>query len=293
MGKITGAANTTFRDASFIYSKIKRQLKSYVDAGLVDENEFPIYTKEVLDKLGNGALMETEGIVEIINGKGELPADMVRLHSAYRCHQVNSSKTKTTKHLQNEFFLETDITCEVRETDHCFPCKDKVIKSVHIKEYVNSCINQCEYDNFVLLRLSPNVKSRCAENCLNMFATTNQEISIEDKTVLTNFDNGFIFVKYYSMPVNEDGIPMVPDNVNIMNAVEWHIKYQLLQNLWFNSDAADLSNKWQVAAQEADKWMAEARFEVRLPSFATMMNGARNKRVFNAVNYFSSIDNKR
>ena len=208
------------------------------------------------------------------------------------------------KEVQNEDLFEHDITCEiVKRSAACtmeFDCGgqgDKIIQKIRIKRYVNDTAHSdYEYHHPRLLKLSPNVKSKCVEDCVNFsyhhHCHRHDEITITNGTILTNFNDGHIYMQYYAFPYDEDGLPMIPDVLEVEKAVEWYIKSQILLNFWFADDVANVQTKWQKAEVEAEKWMAEARYIGRLPSFSGMVNSIRNKRGLNKVHFFSQMDNK-
>lgn len=295
MGVINGYSANDFTSSKDIFSKVMRGLSSFAGLDIIDENEFPLWTMEILAKLGNGVKMEDEAVIEINNYKGKLPDNFNQLYSAFRCERNVISKIPK-RHLQNTISFENDITYELLcKSNSCdIDCDDtRTIQKVEIKQYFNDFDLHYTFDNMQLLRISPNVKDKCTSDCLNHMCTSEYEISLDKNNVYTNFESGNIYMKFYGTPVDEEGYPLILNDVNVEKAVEWYLKYMIFLKMWENSDAPDMQSRWQKAEIEYEKWMAEARFSVKLPSFSTMVNSARNKRAINPVSLFSSIDNKR
>lgn len=303
MGKITGFSQNKFKSAEYIYSKIKREFKSFGGVNLLDDTDFPLYTAEVLKKLGVAVYKEEDAFLKVQNGKAKLPHDFMYLYAAYKCGHTNTPTH--SKNFQNEDLFENDITCEIlKRSSECsmeFDCGgegDKIIERIRIKRYVNDkTYLDNEYYHPRLLKLSPNVKDKCSEDCLNLshhrHCHRHDEITINNGHILTNFNDGHIYMQYYAFPYDEEGLPMIPDITEIEKAVEWYIKHQILLNFWFNDDVANIQTKWQKAEIEYEKWMAEARYINKLPAFSTLINTIRNQRGINKVTFFSQIDNKR
>ncbi len=294
MGVITGSSKNSFVSAEQIYSKVKRDLKSFVGAGLIDDGEFPTYTWEVLSELGISAMKEAEAIKEIINCKTTVPSDLIEIHSIYKCSPCNTSKSSFKG--QGKNIIREDVTCEVLGVkDNCSICcenDERIIKKITTEMFVNDSCSSMDYINPILLRLSPNVKARCSEECLNLISTAPYEITINDGYFYTNFDNDCIYIKYYAMPLDCDGIPMVPDVHQVKKAIELYIKYQVLLGMWYDSSVSDISNKWQKAEQDYLAAMGECRYLLKLPSFSTLINEARNKRTNSITNFFSKQYNR-
>lgn len=291
MSKITGVYKR-YVSCKEIFAKVKRDLSSFTSVGMIDDTEFPGYAMEVLSEFGNSVRIEDEAIVEVKDYKGLLPDNFNSLHAAYRCDKSGITKVPK-KHLQNVIQFENDITyeilcrskgCDIEST------QDKTIEKIQVKQYFNEFDIHYNFDNIQLLRVSPNVKSKCESDCINLFATSDLEISFTDSEILTNFETGNIYLKFYGTPIDEDGYPLILDDNNLKKAVEWYIKYMIFLNLWENSSAPDMQSRWQKAEVEYEKWMAEARFITKLPTFQRTLNFIRNKRVINPVSLFSKID---
>jgi hypothetical protein len=288
MGVISGYNKNNFISAELIYSKVKRDLKSFTGVNLIDDGDFPEYTAKVLDFLGIGALKECETISETTDRKIKLPDNFVELFAAYNCDENSSTDSNWVS--QGKQQIKQDVTCELKgvNTNKCSVycnSSERLINTITVEMFVNNT-NTKRVFNIVPLRLSPNVKPICSEDCLNLISSNDWEITINDGYIYTNFD-GCIYLKYYGFPLDDDGLPMVPRVLEIENAIEWYIKYQVLLNMWFNSDVPDIQNKWSKAEEQYNKWLNEARWKLKLPSFATLINQARNKRSQNLVTLFS------
>lgn len=295
MATISGYNTNDFVPADEIFSKVKRSLSSFSGIDIIDENEFPLYAMEILEKLGNGVLMEEDAIISIKNYEGVLPENFNRVHSLYRC-DINSKVKTPQKHLQNTIGFENDITYEILcRTNSCdIDCvKEKTIEKIQVKQYFTDFSVDYSFNNLEPLRVSPSSKSKFTDDSINLRSHSPYEVSINKDSIITNFDNGNIYMNYYGTPVDDEGYPLIKNDVNVKNAIEWYIKYKVFLNLWENDAAPNMQTRWQNAQNEYEKWMAEARFIVKLPAFSTMINSIRNKRAINAVSVFSQIDNKR
>lgn len=282
-----------FVSAEQIYSKIKREWKSLVSSNAIDDGEFPVYTMEVLDNLGLSVMEEAEDILLVENGKVKLPAGFKQLHSAWKCDPCHTYKSKEIWHPQQSSTVRYDITCEKLSTCElgCECSEGKLIDKITVQQFIKDECSTWEFNNPQLLRLSPNVKSFCAEGCINLMSTNENEISINKGYIHCNFTDAVIYLKYYAMPTDEDGYPMIPDSFNVKKAVEWWIKYQILLSFWFDSSVTDIMQRWSKAELEYQKYFDDARFDMKLPSFASLMNSSRNKRALNALTFFSQTRN--
>lgn len=297
MGVISGYNTNDFISAEQIYSKIKREWKSLAAANMLDDGEFPVYTMEVLEELGSSTMRESEDILIVENGKTKLPLGFQQLHSAWKCDPCYSCTKKEKWVAQPEKnTVRYDITYEtvLQQTDPAYEVSccfnpDKILERITVQQFIKDECSTWDFKNPKLLRLSPNVKSMCAEGCINLMCTNDCEISINDGYIYTNFDDSCIYLKYYSYPMDENGYPLVKNEIHVRKAVEWWIKYQITLNYWFDNSVSDIMQRWSKAESEYEKYFADARYEMKLPSFATLMNSARNKRALGALTYFSQM----
>lgn len=293
MGAISNLT-TEFKSAEYIYTKIKRQWASFDSVNILDDTDFPLYTAEVLQSLGMGVLKESDAFLPIKDDKAKLPDDFKLLHAAYKCSGCKVESVR--KNLQNTQIFENNVTKElINRHDKCeiqCECTDEIIEKITIRQYVNDCAESYSYSNVGLLRLSPNVRKYCADNCANINSSSSDEITINNKHIITNFQDGDIYIQYYAFPKDDNGIPMIPDVIQVERAVEWYIKWQVMLNYWLVDELQNAQTKWQKAEQMYTEAFAEAKYLNKLPGFQTMINGLRNRRAINKHSFFSQIERK-
>lgn len=295
MGIISGASANKFKSSVYIYSKVKRFLKSFDSVNLIDEGEFNTYTKEVLRRLGVGIYKEAKAVVPIKNFKAELPDDFTMLYSAYKC-SLFTDDIKKEVHKQPGFAYTIDITDEIIDKNgceiECCESNSRILEKININTTVTidgtTERGRISFGNIIALRLSPNVnRDFCVDECENLSSSSILEITINDGYLYTNFDNDHVYMKYYAFPVDEDGNIEIPDIETIEKAIEWYIIYQLMLTFWFNSDVQDIQQKFQKAEIEYEKAFAEAKYEMKLPAFSELINAIRNQRSQNKLVYFT------
>ena len=290
MGKITAYNQNNFKSAEFLYSKIKREMKSFTNADLIDSIDFPQYTADVIRQFGNGTLKEADAFCNIVNGKCRLPIDFKQLYAAYTCN-ITGSNCHTNQNLQYTDVIEYDSTCELLQRGQgcefdC--CGDKLITRVTVKQYVNDNIIDTDYGNFCLMQISPNVKDACADNCLNINSSSSKEITISEGTLYTNFTDGTVYMQYYAFPMDDKGLPMIKDSYEMEKVVEWYIKWNIMLNFWFNDEIQNAQGKWQKAEQMYKEALAELKYMDKLPAFSTLIHSIQSARAINKFQAFSN-----
>ena len=294
MGQITTDNTGEFKSAEFIYSKIKREWKSFGIVNLIDDADFPLYTAEVLRELKRAAYKEESAMLMMKDGKCKIPSGFMSLHSAYRCG--NSTVSTCTDQLQRKTVGYIDRTSEFfGKSNKCEAIcgEGQLVEKITTREYIKEGYRDYSYDAPRLLRLSPQFFDYTTEGCPNRNVMSGDELSINNGYFFNNFGDGEIYIQYYAFPYDENNLPLIPNSIEIEKAIEWYIKYQLLLTYWLNDELQNALNKWQKAEQEYEKWMAAARHQSKLPSFNTMVNSLRRNRKINKVSFFSQIDKRR
>lgn len=294
MGKITGASQNKFKSAEFLYAKIKRELRTFGSVNLIDDNDFPQYTADVLRMLGNSALKEQECMLILQYGKAPLPKDFTQLYAAYRA-KCDLSTFIPNKLLQNTYVYTNDITRQVlKNGENCeFTCPtDTYTECITIKQYVNEGVLTNTYGNLQLLQLSPNAHQYCSDNALNIHTSNSNELTINNGEVSTNFEDDAIYLQYYAFPYDENNLPQIPDIIQVEQAIEAYIKWKILLGFWLTDSVANVMQKAQYYEQEFHRAFAEAKFIGKLPGFSTLVQSIRNARGINKLQAMKGFNNR-
>lgn len=286
-----------FKSAEYIFSKVKRELKSLGAVNQIDDADFALYTAEVLKELGCGTHKEADAVLTVVDGKASLPKDFKYLYAAYKCNKCSDEVNEEHYQKSGSYYVANDITCEIlgRTHDCELDCGeyDKVIQKITVRQYVgNDCSRSRTWDNPCLLHLSPDVHEFCTDDSPNLTCSNTNEITISNGCLFTNFKSADIYLQYYAFALDDNNIPLIPDSIKVEKAVEWAIKYNLFLNYWFDGSVSDIQNKWGKAEQLASKWLAEAKTELKTPSFQTLINSARRQRKINKVAFFGQMNRK-
>ncbi len=165
--------------------------------------------------------------------------------------------------------LETKI-CKLTITDYKahLPCGFSKLNYVYFNGFPllpatsvfgNTLINQkpTTVDSITLDKLNGN------PILLDMGKTLNQTewtFTIDPSYIKTNFKNGDIYISYEAIPLDEDGFPLIPDDISYRTACFWYIVKMLALPDWFEGRASKFEvadNNWQFyCAQAGAKAMA-------------------------------------
>lgn len=230
-----------------LIEEVKSDLSKYADANLLDENSMYRDIVKGLKKFGNDVTSLHETVVEVVEGEATLPENFSQLYFAYLCEPTSFTPEVEIHHLQDSIFY-TERTERTREWNECEAnCEtrtDTVIKeNLYFRE---KKIAEYGYGNPQLLTLGKSFrKSACHASCRNRIVRDNpNEIVIIETTLQANFKKGHIYMQYYGLPLDENGMIGIPDTFNgsLEEYLEYRTKRKIAERLIGNNDAIGLSN---------------------------------------------------
>lgn len=290
MGAINAENMLKFKSSDALFDRIKKRLNSFDAQGLIDDGDFSKHVVYILEEIGQAVYRECEAVLPVKDFKTRLPGNFKNFYAAYRCSFNWSGGPKSINEQKPYFFYyDTEITrdCPKECTIECKPEYGKT--KVVIRTFVNGECNEGTCHSPRLLTLSPNVRELCVEGCLNQFASHQGEIGVKDGYILTNFDSDSIYIQYYGLPIDEHGLPMIPDNENVEKAIEYYIYTQLFEEWYWNSTVPDMARMLGDARQQFTFYIGMARYWGRLPSFQKQVQSIRRQRGYNKF-YYSQTD---
>ena len=106
------------------------------------------------------------------------------------------------------------------------------------------------------------------------YLSNGESFKIEKGWIKTSFESGDIKIKYTALKVDDEGLPLIPDEVSYKEAITWYIKMKYFYKQaikedryrWFYQDA---EIKWQ-------KYCNQAGSKAMMPDIFTLENIKRN-----------------
>lgn len=282
MGVINPENTLTFRPTTELFARIQDKLSSYDSQNMIDVGSFYDHVVYILDQLGAGVYKESEAVVSVHNHRAKLPCNFKLWYAAWKCDNKGGSTPDINE--QNNFgqpfiFIQNvDVTsvCPPNCAVNCNIMQEKT--KIVVRNFVNGGCTEHHFNRSFPLVLSPNVKDHCAPHCMKVLPTGHNEVTIADKDIRTKFDQGCIYMQYFGLPIDENYLPMIPDETSIEKSIEYYIYKMLFEEWYLNNSVPDIIQKLQWASAELDKYFAQARYWVRLPSFQKMVQMVRVQR---------------
>ena len=211
-----------FISSETLISQVKQGLRSYFDSGSLNEILIPTYIYDCLRKLGVRAMEYNEDFITIEEFKGKLPNNFLSLKDAYLCN--------------SNYEVNSPITTSLFE----------YYKKVNCSDCLEGCDTECEvfthkYESvpsWVITKMTPTLlkvnfscKKHCSDDCKGIFENSDNVINISKKSISTNFNSGTIYLQYWSLPQDEDGL-MVPEIVEVEQYIINYLYFKLFEELY-------------------------------------------------------------
>lgn len=240
------------------YALLKEEMRSYFEAGAVDDLMFPTWTERALKKLGKSSYPILETFLEQDCFESKLPPDFKAPREAWLCTRI-AHPAPFPIQTPSSYYQQTfcKVTPQYDACDPCSPCFPDVVEVV----YKSNEIYQPEYsDRFrrTYLLKPGNISNHHTRHDKHDFpyrddrASGRDSFDIRDNKFVTNFRHGHIHLLYYSDATTEEGLSLIPDNYYIEEYIKRYIKFMLFEQL-ANQTTDETFNQIQSKLLRAEK----------------------------------------
>lgn len=241
-----------------IYALIREEMRSYFEAGAVDDVIFPTWTKRALQKLGKSSYPILEDFLEQDCFESKLPPDFMAPREAWLCTKL-ALPAPFPIQTPSSYYQQTfcKVTPQIDECDPCSPCFPDVVEVVYKSNEMYQP-EQRERFRRVLLLKPGNISNLHKEHKRHEFPYRDEHSSgedsfdIRDNKFVTNFRKGHVHLLYYAKATTEDGYTMIPDNYWIQEYLRRYIKFMLFEQL-FNQTTDESFNQMEAKRNMAEK----------------------------------------
>lgn len=245
-----------FTNANVIFARIKEELSSYFESGLLDDSLLDIYTKDCIDHLGHGMLKISNTVLNLENGQSDLPDDFEGMREVWICTEDNTPYTLPGSTYQQQV-LSTSFKLWENVDVKCSPCQTcanpDIIQAIYRTR--NTVLYSWKREKMLMPR--PYISTSDKNSLIYV---------IDNCKIVTPFDNGTLNLVYYVDADYSDGDLQIPNNYYIKKYIEEFIKYKLYFQL-FNKVTDESFNqvqvKMQMAKQLSDEAFIEASIEMK------------------------------
>lgn len=110
----------------------------------------------------------------------------------------------------------------------------------------------------------------------------NNDIKVEFDVITTGFSEGYVNVKYLALPVDEDGFPMIPDDISYYEAIYWYVCMQLSLQGRLNNPQLN----YQICRQEWKLKCVQARANSNMPTLKDLQEFMNEQKLVPDINQY-------
>ena len=231
--------NVNYISAESLIAEVKQELKTYFEAGAITEILIPTFIDQALRKLKVLALKPEEAVLHFVNYKSELPCDFVYLDRAMMYdHEVEWSAGVNS--MQGYWYKSIDCV-------DCSSCNTK--EEVYETITVPGVGFKIKMKQPKWIRVYHASKQYCTEGCDNLSVSSSNVLQIFDNSkVSATFETGCVYIRYFSRPMDDDGIPLIPEILEVEEYIKSYLKFKFFEILWhsiMDESANQIVSKFQ------------------------------------------------
>ena len=196
-------------------------------------------------------MQKKETVIKVENYRANLPKDFGKLNLAVWC-QATSVEYSGEKDRLLDFYYYSDLIKTNPQIGAPIECSTECERENRIIEkfYVHKGTEmRVHYTNPRYVKIGRNTeRSMCTNDCLARGVKDSEySINIKGQTLYANFESGSLYLEYYALPADEDGVPIIPHTENgyLEEYIEYLLKTKLLEDAMMAKDATNLQGMFQ------------------------------------------------
>lgn len=276
-----------------IDAEIRGRLKSYNEQGRIDPDDVVQYTYDAMRKLGLASYMEDAWVgLEIVDNKAIIPNDIYTTNSAYRL------QNSVVGSFNNLFTISTNVTTSTETDTEETTCTTGTTTTTTTTTVVmkESCDGEAQFvytaktvplsEIVSVLNLSYPMYYTGSELSLITSAESNVYLSGMDtyiyrgNNIITSFKSGNVIISYKRWVKDADGRPMVPDDIDTIDAVIAYNIFMLVSDDFYDRKE-NVNTVYSEAKNNWDNFKAQAQNTSKLIT----IDEAQAKVIANANRY--------
>lgn len=251
----------------------KAENEVYDSMGLIDEVSIYRWVDEALRPFGQNIMLLHDAVIKVCSKKAHLPDNFDTLYAAMRCEPFGYHVAPEHNHVVQRSRQWLERTEHSKSWNMCEPCCDTTTEKVITERiFIEDAPVNFYFHRPTWLHVDRHISSRfCHGSCKNfMVERSPYSISINKKTVHTNFHDGYIYVQYYGTPTDEEGRPIIPDVGN--GALETHVwnyvHKKFFEKLLRNKDDTNITTLFQYYIEESKVSRVLASTDVKMATLS-------------------------
>jgi hypothetical protein len=242
-----------------LYAKVKEELKSYFQTGVIDDILFPKYTERCLKNLGRSSYKIEQTILNLEDFQATLPEGFVAIRELWLVTSSEQGYQLPTATYEQASVLITRDLPETALNKFVVPDKINVTYKTTGKVLQSfKCIHLLKPGNVHAIE-------NCSLDSWNRGSQAMETFDIRGNKLVTNFPSGILYAVYYIKETDDNDYQLVPDNEKIQEYIELYLKYKCFETIYNNiSDETTAQVERKMNYYEQKMWEAKAQAEVEI-----------------------------
>jgi len=252
---------------SNVFSRVRMMLKTYFSTGIITDMLFYERTEDLLKKIGISVLDEKRTAIKLVNHRATLPSFHM-IQEVWSCdlNLTQAGETVTTGiDIDSHYLLENGTPYSI------------IDYTTHHKETNLYPIYYTRKD--MLFPGNVATLDKC-DNC-KMGSSRTNIYRIENKSIITNIESGWLYVKYKVFPLDEDGYPLIPDIVEVRQCLEQYLMYKCFEEIMHaitDESYSQVQQKFTFYKQEYEAAFVHCTSYMIAPSFQKLIKDSRRRK---------------
>ena len=270
-------------------AEIETSLSNYAESNDIDRQSIKTWVIQALRKFGKNICEKNETVVEVKNSRALLPETFKSLTFAVKVKTKPFTEEETKQLVNEKIYIQNEAIWDSLTnsyiTDYC--------TTYYTTEKTYSNVESPKFYGYELLALAPNINRNTLDtNCINLhpyLQAAPNEVNIVNRTLSANFKEGYIFLRFNSLPMGDDGEICVPilTTGDIYNYIFQMVRVNIIENIILNNKNAAAAGQLypSLKAELRDlehRAKTEAKYNGLSPNFARKIyavNLANRKRL--------------
>lgn len=223
-------------------TEIENTFANYSETGDIDRVSIKTWVIQCLREMGKNICEKREAIAEVKNSQASLPDSFKSLILALKLQPDKYTIFGDKKQAEESYIyrqtIEQPAYFDWVTNEYVSTCKSKIITE---KIVMNNQDVELYYKPEYLSVVKGFKKDSFDVDCLNLHPSIREayphQISINNRTMQTNFREGKVYIQYNSLPVDEDGEIIIPEYTtsDLVKYIENYCKVKIAENLILNN----------------------------------------------------------
>jgi len=285
-----------YRTFDQLFEDVTIDFKNYALEGMINPQTLLKVARKCNYDLGFRIYRTRQIILEVEHGKVRLPDDFHILNYATVCGEYTITEALPQGTDIEERLVAPTYTCEPGQPSSCAapvdPCETP-------DPCTGTCITRCGQEYQLIQKIKTTTRTykemyplyitdeeRVQCDCPNtMWKGVRNEARIENNFLITNFDNGKVYINYMGDMIDDNGNIMVPDHEMINEYYEYALKKRILEDLVMNGE--NVGERYNIIAQEYRSARNNALSIVNTPNWGELKKIWEMNRKAQYQNYYN------